>query len=79
MVSDPMVRSAQNRVTILHQQKHHVQTDQKEIPHDARHLGVPLGASKTISEPMVRSAQTVHQSSTVSKQIKTRFDMTHVT
>ena len=31
-----------------------------EIPHDPRHLGVPSGASKTISEPMVRSAQTVH-------------------
>ena len=25
-----------------------------DIPHDPRHLGVPLGASKTISEPMVR-------------------------
>ena len=27
------------------------------IPHDPHHLGVPLGASKTISEPMVRLAQ----------------------
>ena len=33
-----------------------------EIPHDPRHLGVPSGASKTISEPMVRLAQTVHLS-----------------
>ena len=33
-----------------------------EIPHDPRHLGVPSSASKTISEPMVRSAQTVHRS-----------------
>ena len=33
-----------------------------EIPHDPRHLGVPSGASKTLSEPMVRLAQTVHQS-----------------
>ena len=33
-----------------------------EIPHDPRYLGVPLGASKMTSEPMVRSAQTVHLS-----------------
>ena len=33
-----------------------------EIPHDPRHLGVPSGASKMISEPMVRSTQTVHLS-----------------
>ena len=31
-----------------------------EIPHDPRHLGVPSGASNTIFEPMVRSAQIVH-------------------
>ena len=30
-----------------------------EIPHDPRHLGLPSGASKTISEPMIRLAQTV--------------------
>ena len=43
-----------------------------EIPHDPRHLGVPLGASKTISEPMVRLAQTMHLSyintNTISKR-----------
>ena len=33
-----------------------------EIRHDPSHLGVPLGASKTISEPMVRLAHTVHLS-----------------
>ena len=33
-----------------------------ETPHDPCHLGVPLGASKMISDPMVRLAQTVHQS-----------------
>ena len=53
-----------------------------EIPHDPRHLGVPSGASKMISEPMVCLAQTVHISctdtNTVSKRIETRFDMTHV-
>ena len=31
-----------------------------EIPQDPRHLGVPSGASRMISEPMVRSTQTVH-------------------
>ena len=42
-----------------------------KIPHDPRHLGVPSGASKMISEPMVRLVQTVHRScvkiSTISK------------
>jgi hypothetical protein len=41
------------------------------------------GASKTIYEPMVRLTQTEHLSctnaNTVSKQIKTRFHMTHIT
>jgi hypothetical protein len=31
--------------------------DRKKIPHDPLHLGVPSGASKTISEPMVRLGQ----------------------
>ena len=30
-----------------------------EIPHDPRYLGAPSGASKMISEPMVRLAQTL--------------------
>jgi hypothetical protein len=50
---------------------------------DPRHLGVPSGASKTIYEPMVRLTQPEHLScidtDTVSKQIETRFHMTHVT
>jgi hypothetical protein len=45
--------------------------DENEIPHDTCHLGVPSGASKTIFEPMVCSAQTLHLScvkiSTISK------------
>jgi hypothetical protein len=57
--------------------------DLNEIPHKPRHLGVPLGASKTIFEPLVRSAQTVHIScvkvSTISKRTKTSFHMTHIT
>ena len=36
--------------------------DRNEIPHVPRHLGVPSCASKMISEPMVRSAQTAHLS-----------------
>ena len=31
-----------------------------EIPHVPHHLGVPSGASKMISEPLVRLAQTMH-------------------
>jgi hypothetical protein len=50
------------------------QTDRNKVPRDARRLWVPSGASKTISEHMVRSAQTVHLSrvkiSTISKQTK---------
>jgi hypothetical protein len=49
-------------------------------PPDPRHLGVPLGASKTINEPMVRLTQTEHLSctdaNTISKQIETRFHKT---
>jgi hypothetical protein len=51
--------------------------------HDPRHLGVASGASKTISKPMVRSAQTVHLSfvniSIISKQTKTSFHLSLVT
>ena len=43
-----------------------------DIPPDPRHLGVPSGASKTISEPMEHLAQTVHLSyintNTISKR-----------
>jgi hypothetical protein len=57
--------------------------DQNEIAHDPRHLAVPLGVSKMISEPMEHSAQTVHLSCTntnnVSKWTEMRFHMTHVT
>jgi len=57
--------------------------DRNELPIEPRHLGVPSDASKTISEPMVRLAQTVHLSctdtNTVSKEKEVRFRMTHVT
>jgi hypothetical protein len=52
-------------------------------PPDPRLPGVPSGASKTIYEPMLRLTQTEHLSctdaNTISKQIKTRLHMTHVT
>ena len=68
-----------NRAPILH--RHWLLIDQNEIPLDPRHLGVPSGVSKMISEPMVCSAQTVHLSctDTGSQQTETRFHMTHVT
>jgi hypothetical protein len=54
-----------------------------EHPLEPYHLEVPSGASKIISEPMVRLAQTMHLSCTdtniVSKQTETRFDMAYVT
>ena len=40
---------------ILH--RHWLPTDQNETPHVPRHLGVPSGASKMISETMVCSAK----------------------
>ena len=54
-----------------------------DIPNDPHHLGVPSGASKTISEPMVRRAQTVHRSCfkirTISKRNETSFHLSFVT
>jgi hypothetical protein len=72
-----------NSAPILRQDSHYLQTDRNEPPHEPRHLGVPSSASKTIPEPMVRMAQTVHlyctDTNTISKWTETRFDMTHVT
>jgi hypothetical protein len=57
--------------------------DRNEILHDPRHLGVPSGVSKMISEPTVHLAQTVDLSctdtNTISKRTETRLYMTHVT
>jgi hypothetical protein len=62
---------------------HYLQMDPNELPVESCNLGVPSGVSKMISEPMVRLPHTVHLSctdtNTVSKQTKTRFQMTHVT
>ena len=68
-----------NRAPILHRQW--LPTDRNESPLDPRHLGVPSGVSKMISEPMVCSAPTMHLSctDTGSQRTKMRFHMTHVT
>jgi hypothetical protein len=60
-----------NRASILHWRYHYLQMDSNEIPRDQCHIGDPSGASKTISDPMLCSAQTMHLScvkiSTISK------------
>jgi hypothetical protein len=57
--------------------------DQNELPFEPRHLGVPSGESKTISEAMVYLAQSVHLSCTetniVSKRTETSFHLSLVT
>jgi hypothetical protein len=72
-----------NRAPILRQDVHYLQTDSSKLPLEPRHLGVSSGVSKMISEPMVRLAQTAHQScsdtNTVSKRTETRLYVTHVT
>jgi hypothetical protein len=72
-----------NRAPILHQDSHYLQMNWIKHQLEPRHLGVPSGASKTISKPAVCLAQTVHLSctdtNTISKLTKTRFHMTHVT
>jgi hypothetical protein len=68
---------------ILHRDSHYLQMDRNEILHGPRHLVVPSGASKMISELTVRSVQTVHLSSikisTVSKRTETSFHFSLVT
>jgi hypothetical protein len=71
-----------NRSPILCEDTHYIQTNRNELSLQPHHRGVPSGASKTIFEPLVRLAQTVHLSctdtNTVSKR-KVRFHMTRVT
>jgi hypothetical protein len=68
---------------MLHRHKHCLQTDQNEILHDPRPLGVPPGASKMIFQPMVRSAQSMHLScvkfSTISKRTESSFHLSLIT
>ena len=61
-----------NRASILHQDQHYLQTDQTELSLEPLDLGVPSGASKMVSYPLVHQVQTVHlsctETNTVSKQ-----------
>jgi hypothetical protein len=53
-----------NRAPILHQDYHYLLKDRNEVPLEPRHLVVPSGVSKMISEPMVCLGQTMHLSCT---------------
>jgi hypothetical protein len=53
---------SENRAPILRQDKHYLQTESNEHPHEPHHLGVPSCVSRMISKPMVRLAQTMHLS-----------------
>jgi hypothetical protein len=63
--------------------KHCIQMDRNELPFEPPQLGVPSGASKTISEAMVHLPQTVHlsctETNTVSKRTKMSFHLSIVT
>jgi len=68
--------------TYLASRLHYLRMDWNELPLETHHLGLRSGASKRISEPMVRLAPTMHLYCTdtnSSKQTKTRFHMANVT
>jgi hypothetical protein len=77
-----MVRTMQ-ATPIIHQNQHFLQKDRNEILHNPRHLGVPSGVSKSVSEAMVHLVETVDLScsdtNTVSKQTETSFHLSLVT
>jgi hypothetical protein len=72
-----------NRAPIFHRYLNYLQTVRNELPLVPRRLGVQLGASKMISKPMLRLAQTVHlpgtETNTISKWIETCFHLTYIT
>ena len=68
--------------TYLASRLHYLRMDWNELPLETHRLGLRSGASKRISEPMVRLAPTMHLYCTdtnSSKQTKTRFHMANVT
>jgi hypothetical protein len=71
----------ENHAPILHQDYHCLQTNRNQLPLEHRHLGVPSGASKMISEPMVRSVQTMDLAcfkiTTISKWTEMSFHFEH--
>jgi hypothetical protein len=72
-----------NYAPILHLHSDCLQMDRNEIPQDPCHIVVSSGASKMISKPMVRLAQTVHLScvkiSTIFKRTKSSIHLRLVT
>jgi hypothetical protein len=44
--------------------------DQNELPFEPRHIGLPYGASKMISGPVVRLVKTVHLSCTETNSLQ---------
>jgi hypothetical protein len=66
-----------------HQDYHCLQTNRNQLPLEHRHLGVPSSAYKMISEPMVRSVQTVDLAcfkiTTIFKWTEMSFDLSIVT
>jgi hypothetical protein len=70
-----------NCAPFLRQDYHYLQTDSNKVPLEPHLQGAASGVSKTNSEPMVRSVQTLHlyctDSNTVSKQTLTRFNVIH--
>jgi hypothetical protein len=72
-----------NRAPFLQCDYRYLQTNSNELPLEARHLRVSSGASKTISDPMVRLAQTAHLScnviTAISKRTQTSFHLRLVT
>jgi hypothetical protein len=73
---------AANYAPILHRHKHYLQTERREIPYDPRHHGVPTGASKIISEPLLCLTQTMHlyciKNSTMSKWTELSLEPRHL-
>jgi hypothetical protein len=71
-----------NCAPILRQDQHYPKTDCNQLPLEPHNLGVPSGASKTISKLMVHLAQSIHISctdtNTISKWTETEFHMAHV-
>jgi hypothetical protein len=69
-----------NDAPVLRQNWHYLQMDRNNLLFVSSHLGVPLGVPKMISEPMVRSSQTVHLScaeiNNISKCTETGFQLT---
>jgi hypothetical protein len=73
----------ENCTPVLRLHQNYLQMDRNEFLLDPRHLGAQSGAAKMISEPVVRSAQTVHlsctETNTISKQTETSFHLTYIT